>query len=237
MRRVETNVRVVLIDDHPIFRGGVRSLLGETEGIEVVGEAGDGQNALDLVRRTAPDIVVTDMSMTGMGGLALARALRQAGAAVRVVFLTVNEDRAFVDEALAAGAGGYVLKRSASNSLLEAIETVMAGGRYVDAELRAPPEPAERERSASFTPPSGEEGGGLTARERDVLRLIALGMTMKEVSLAMSISVASVDTYKIRGCKKLGLRSRASIVRFALTQGWLESEHRQSSETRPPPPM
>ncbi|KQQ17988.1 two-component system response regulator [Methylobacterium sp. Leaf123] len=236
MRTVKERVRVALIDDHPIFRSGVRGLLGETAGIEVVGEASDGRHALDLVHRTQPDVVVMDITMTGMSGLAVARALRETGSAVHIVFLTVNEDLAFVDEALTAGAQGYVLKRSAGNSLLEAIEAVVLGGRYVDAEMRAPPAPPDRTEAGPAAPHPGQEGG-LTAREREVLRLIALGMTMKEVSLAMSISAASVDTYKIRGCKKLGLRSRASIVRFALGQGWLETENRRLLSERPSSPM
>ncbi|MBB2964940.1 response regulator transcription factor [Methylobacterium sp. R2-1] len=233
MGTAKTRVRVALIDDHPIFRSGVRGLLGETAGIEVVGEASDGRHALDLIRRAHPDVVVMDITMTGMSGLAVARALREAGSTVRIVFLTVNEDFAFVDEALTVGAQGYVLKRSAGTSLLEAIKAVVSGGRYIDAEMRAPPTPAERTEAGPPAPHPGEEGG-LTGREREVLRLIALGMTMKEVSLAISISVASVDTYKIRGCKKLGLRSRASIVRYALGQGWLETENRQPSSDRPP---
>ncbi|MBD8906861.1 response regulator transcription factor [Methylorubrum zatmanii] len=228
MRPAQAMVRVVLIDDHPIFRSGVRGLLGETEGVEVVGEASNGQHALDLARTTRPDVVVMDITMIGMNGLAVARSLHEAGSTARVVFLTVNEDRAFVDEAFAAGAQGYVLKRSAGNSLLEAIDAVMAGRRYVDAELRTPPPPAAPPETRPPTASPGGEGG-LTGREREVLRLIALGMTMKEISNAMSISAASVDTYKIRGCKKLGLRSRASIVRFALSQGWLENENRLSS--------
>lgn len=235
MEPAQGPIRVALIDDHPIFRSGVRSLLSETDGIEVVGEASEGRHALDLVRRTEPDVVVMDITMTGMSGLAVARSLRTAGAAARIVFLTVNEDRAFVDEALAAGGQGYVLKRSAGNSLLEAINAVLSGGHYVDAELRPPPALAECAADASAPVPAEE--GGLTAREREVLRLIALGMTMKEISIAMSISAASVDTYKIRGCKKLGLRSRASIVRFAIGQGWLESENRQVSSAGPLPSM
>ncbi|CAO4148877.1 DNA-binding response regulator, NarL/FixJ family, contains REC and HTH domains [Methylorubrum extorquens] len=233
MRMAKERVRVALIDDHPIFRSGVRGLLGETAGIEVVGEASDGRHALDLVLRTKPDVVIMDITMTGMSGLAVARALREVGSAVHIVFLTVNEDLAFVDEALTAGAQGYVLKRSAGTSLLEAIEAVVLGGQYIDAEMRAPPAPPDRTEAGPPAPHPGQEGG-LTAREREVLRLIALGMTMKEVSLAMSISAASVDTYKIRGCKKLGLRSRASIVRFALGQGWLETENRRLSSERPP---
>jgi len=229
----KTRIRVALIDDHPIFRSGVRGLLGETAGIEVVGEASDGRHALYLVHRTRPDVVVMDITMTGLSGLAVARALREAGSAAHIIFLTVNEDLAFVDEALSAGAQGYVLKRSAGTSLLEAIEAVVSGGRYIDAEMRAPPAPANRTEAGPPIPQSGEEGG-LTAREREVLRLIALGLTMKEVSLAISISVASVDTYKIRGCKKLGLRSRASIVRYALGQGWLETENKRLSSDRPP---
>lgn len=233
MGTAKTRIRVALIDDHPIFRSGVRGLLGETAGIEVVGEASDGRHALYLVHRTRPDVVVMDITMTGLSGLAVARALREAGSAAHIIFLTVNEDLAFVDEALSAGAQGYVLKRSASTSLLEAIEAVVSGGRYIDAEMRAPPAPGSRTEAGPPVPQPGEEGG-LTAREREVLRLIALGLTMKEVSLAISISVASVDTYKIRGCKKLGLRSRASIVRYALGQGWLETENKRLSSDRPP---
>ncbi len=102
MRMAKERVRVALIDDHPIFRSGVRGLLGETAGIEVVGEASDGRHALDLVLRTKPDVVIMDITMTGMSGLAVARALREVGSAVHIVFLTVNEDLAFVDEALTA---------------------------------------------------------------------------------------------------------------------------------------
>jgi DNA-binding NarL/FixJ family response regulator len=175
--------------------------------------------ALRLIRETRPDVAVVDISMPELNGILLARRVAAEAPGVRVMVLTLHEDRAYLKQALDAGVRGYVLKRSAAENLIHAIRAVMVGGLYVD--------PAIANRVFDSAPHRGARQPGninipdLTERETEVLKLVALGFTSKEISRRLDVGVKSVETYKARGTEKLGLKSRAEVVRYAAAQGWL----------------
>ena len=221
-RAVAGSIRVVIADDHAIVREGLRSLVEAQPGLEVVGEAGDGQQAWQCACDLAPDVLVLDLSMPGVGGAEAAERISRECPGVRVLALTMHEERGYVSRLLRAGAAGYLLKRTASSELVRAIRTVAAGGTYVDPSL-AGALLADSSHRAS-------RGGGadgtsrlheLTARETEVLRLVARGHSNKEIAAALEISVKTVETHKANAMTKLGLRTRAAVVRFAMDEGWL----------------
>jgi DNA-binding NarL/FixJ family response regulator len=214
--------RIVLADDHPVVLAGLKALLATAEDLTLVGEASSGLGALKVIREEAPDIAVVDVSMPELNGIALARRLAAEGSPTSVVLLTWHEGHSYVRQALQAGVRGYVLKRSDGGTLLMAIRSVQAGGVFLDAKLaryvldgRAPHRGPHRQPEA--------EGVAMhmTEREADVLKLSALGHTMKEIAVTLGLGVKSVETYKARACEKVGLKSRADIVRYASAEGWL----------------
>ena len=214
-----TTSTIALCDDHPIVLNGLQNLIESEPDFEIVGTATDGLAALKLIADKLPDIALIDISMPELNGIALARRLRQEAPSVRVVVLTVYEDRAFLKQALDAGVRGYLLKRSAAESLIQAARAVLTGGIYVD--------PAMADRMfVNSTPRQGRNGDmpmmpALTERESEVLKLTALGFTNKETARRLDIGVKSVETYKARGLEKLGLNTRAELVRYASAEGWL----------------
>lgn len=209
--------RVILADDHPIVLNGLRNLVQAEATLDLVGEASSGTGALNLIRETRPDVAVVDISMPELNGVALARRLADEMPSVRILVLTLHEDLAFVRQAMQAGVRGYVLKRSAAECLVQAIHAVVTGGVYVD--------PAVANRMFGGNPKGWQRnnttGPDLTEREAEVLKLIALGFTNKEVARQLDIGIKSIETYKARGTSKLGLKTRADLVRYASTQGWL----------------
>jgi DNA-binding NarL/FixJ family response regulator len=216
---VTTKSTITLCDDHPIVLGGLRNLIESEPDFEIAGTATDGLAALKLITDKRPDIALIDISMPELNGIALARRLAEEAPSVRVVVLTVYEDRAFLKQALDAGVRGYLLKRSAAESLIQALRAVLTGGIYVD--------PAIADRVFVNSAPRQGRGGekplmpALTERESEVLKLTALGFTNKETARRLDIGVKSVETYKARGLEKLGLSTRAELVRYASTEGWL----------------
>jgi DNA-binding NarL/FixJ family response regulator len=216
---VTARTRVILADDHPIVLGGLRNLIRAENDFDLVGEAAAGHAALRLIRETKPDIAVLDVSMPEMNGIVLTTRVAAEIPSVRVLMLTFHEDRAYVKQALDAGVCGYVLKRSAAEILVQAIRAVMTGGLYVD------PAIAHRLFDSGPKRPGRHNGGmlafELTQREAEALKLAALGFTTKEIARQLDIGIKSVETYKARGLEKLGLKTRAELVRYASTQGWL----------------
>lgn len=211
-------IRTLLVDDHPVVVAGARALIESSEDIVCVGEAYNGADALFQIEETAPDVVVLDVSLPDMSGLVLAERLIASGFRGHIVIMTLYEDRSYVELALQAGAKGFVQKRSVGQNLLLAIRSATVGGLYLDpptaSQMLTPPEPEAVHRSA-------DGGVELTAREEEVLRLIALGYSNKEIAYRVSVSVKSVETYKARATEKLKLHSRAQIVHFAVTHGWM----------------
>jgi DNA-binding NarL/FixJ family response regulator len=211
-----SRVRVALADDHPVVLAGIKALLQGAPEVALVGEATTGMAALRLIVETSPDVAVIDISLPDLNGLELARRLAEACPGVRLLALTVHEDRAYVQPLLQAGARGYLLKRSAAEDLVRAIRAVAAGGVYLDPAVadKALPEPERRGSAAPDAEP-------LSQREQEVLRLTAQGFSNKEIAGRLDVSGKTVETYKARGVDKLGLRTRADIVRYAVSRGWL----------------
>jgi DNA-binding NarL/FixJ family response regulator len=211
--------RVLLADDHATVRYGLKLLIDAEPDMIVVAEAGDGDEAVRKTLETPPDVVVMDISMPGMNGLAATRALKQAHPGILVITLTRHTDAAYLQELLRAGASGYVLKRSAPTELLHAIRSVMAGGQYVDSTLTS------RVTAAFAARPSagaGTQAPALTDREAQVLRLIAVGYGNKEIAAQLTLSPKTVDAHKTNAMRKLDLRGRIDIVKYAVLQGWLD---------------
>jgi DNA-binding NarL/FixJ family response regulator len=210
-------VRIVLADDHPLVLAGLRMLIATAEDLTVVGEASSGPQALKTVRATKPDIAIVDISLPDMNGIVLTRQLLEENPSLGVIMLTLHEDRNLVDQSLEAGARGYVLKKSTTECLIHAIRGVLVGGLYIDPAIagRMFDSPIRTRR-----PPGAP---ALTEREADVLKLVALGSTNREIAEQLGLSAKSVETYKARAAAKANLKTRRDIVRYASAQGWLSN--------------
>ncbi|MFL5581912.1 MAG: response regulator [Gemmatimonadaceae bacterium] len=225
---VPPTVRVVLADDHPIVREGIRSLLNAQPGIRVVAEAADGESAVRRVCEFSPDVAVLDLSMPVLGGVEAAERMRQEAPGTRVLVLTVHEDGGYAERVLEAGARGYVVKRAAADDLVNAVRTVASGGIYLDPAVAPTVLGRLRGRRPGVHQPAAEgasaPSAALSEREMQVARLVARGFTNKEVATRLGIRTKTVETYKARITEKLGVRSRADLVRYALGRGWLADE-------------
>lgn len=214
-------LRVFLADDHMVVREGLKSLVNAQADMHVVGEAENGGAAWRTACEIVPDVLVMDVSMPDMSGAEATELMRRDCPQVRVLALTVYEDKSYLRQMLDAGASGYVLKRAVSAELVRAIRTVAAGGSYVDPTLAGSLVSSYFDQdTAEGRAPTGE----LSERESQVLRLIAWGYSNKEIGWKLNISAKTVDTYKLRLMEKLSLRSRTDIVRYALRQGLLQEE-------------
>jgi DNA-binding NarL/FixJ family response regulator len=211
-------IRVVLVDDHAVVRSGLRHVLDSAEGIEVVGEAGDSQHAIFEARAKQPDVILLDIVMPGRSGIETVPYVLKEAPGGKVLILSMQDDPHYVREAFAAGASGYILKEAADTDLVTAVREVAAGGSYVHPTLGARmicAEAEERKRA---------DADPLSDRERDVLRLLALGHTNQEIAGSLYISVRTAETHRAHIMQKLDLRTRAQLVRFAITQGLLGEE-------------
>jgi DNA-binding NarL/FixJ family response regulator len=217
---VNKTIRVVLADDHPIVLAGLHNLIEVETDLDLVGEATNGNAALTMIRDKKPDVAVVDISMPELNGIALAQRLAEECPDVRVLVMTLYEERSFVMRALAAGVKGYVLKRSAAENLVQAIRAVMRGELYIDPSLTN--EIRQGIAKKDETGPQDGDARELTEREASVLKYSARGLTIKEIAARLELSAKTVETYKSRASEKLHLKSRAEIVRFASAQGWLE---------------
>jgi DNA-binding NarL/FixJ family response regulator len=208
-----------MVDDHPVVLAGLKALVEADADFQVVGEARDGRVALQLARQLLPDVVVLDISMPEMNGIEVATTLLSEQPQCRVLVLTVHEDRAYLSQLLDLGVSGYLVKRSAADELIRALHAVIAGGTYLDPAVagKVVGRPA---RDAASSQPG--QVADLSARETDVLRLVACGHSNKEISGRLNISVKTVETYKARAMEKLGYRSRVEVVRYAAERGWLQ---------------
>ncbi len=207
-------IRVVIADDHALIRAGLRALLSAPPDMEVVGEAGDGVVVVEQCRRARPEIVLMDLTMPGRGGISAIQDLRRSYPDVRAVVVTMHEDPAYLRQALLVGAAGYVLKKSLAQELISAIRAVHQGRVFVSPEL-APAVP----NGAPVPPPERSANGlleRLTEREREVARFTALGHTNAETAAQLHISERTVETHRLHIMTKLGLHTRADLVRFAL---------------------
>jgi two-component system, NarL family, response regulator NreC len=211
-------IRVVIIDDHALVRSGLRLLLDAEEDITVEDEGGTADEAVRLARLHKPDVVLLDVVMPGRSGLDAAEEVREAAPDARILVLSMQDDPSYVRQAFAAGATGYLLKEAADADLVAAVREVAAGGRYVHPALGARLAAAEAEAQARAS------SDPLSDREREVLRLLALGHTNQEIAKMLFISVRTAETHRAHIMQKLRLATRAELVRYALEHGLLEEE-------------
>ena len=220
-------VRVLIADDHAILRSGVRMMLESHTDMAVVGEAQDAETAVSFARAETPDVVLLDISMRGDNGIQAISRIHEVSPGTRVIMLTMHADRAYLRSALASGAAGYMVKTGVDAELVTAIRTVCRGETYIDASVvdDADPDVLQRQAAASERGSAASLIGLLSKRERQVLELVAYGHTHKDIAARLDVSVKSVETYRARVADKLGLRSRAELVRFALDNGVLGPSH------------
>ena len=216
------STRVFVADDHPLVLEGMKALIAADSGLELIGQARDGASALQGAIELRPDVAVLDLSMPGLNGIEVAQRLLEKCPQCRILMLTVHEDPAYLRKLLDVGGAGYLLKRSATAELCRGIHAVAAGGVYLD------PAIAGRLLHPNSQPEKADCGGPaaveLSAREKEVLRLTALGHSNKTIANTLHIGGKSVDTYKARAMTKLGFTTRVEVVRFAVRNGWLDED-------------
>jgi DNA-binding NarL/FixJ family response regulator len=209
-------IRVLIVDDHAVLRSGLHLLLEKVSGIEVVGEAGNVKDAVFEAREKKPDIVLMDVVMPGQSGIEGVPLVMKEAPQAKVLVLSMQDDPRYVHEAFAAGAAGYILKEAVDAEVVGAIQQVAGGDRYVHPALGARLVAAEAEARAR------EEADPLSDREREVMRLLALGHTNQEIAKMLYISVRTAETHRAHIMQKLRLSTRAELVRHAIDQGLLE---------------
>ena len=208
MSATPQTIRVAIVDDHSLVRDGLRARLSVVPGLLVVGEAASGEQALALAAADPPDLMLVDVGMRGMNGIELATALRERHPQIRVLMLSMYDNREYVLSAIRAGARGYVLKESPTEEIIAAISAVWAGGNYYSAQV------------SSLVAQSGRMASPLTAREHEVLLLLAHGRSNKLVARQLDISVRTVETHRLSLRRKLGVDSASELLKIALANGW-----------------
>jgi DNA-binding NarL/FixJ family response regulator len=215
---VET-IRVLIADDHTLVRAGIRALLQDLEGVEVVAEAGDGREAMDLVERHRPDVLVTDIAMPHLGGLELAGRVTRELPATRVIILSMHANEEYASRALQAGAAGYLLKDSGLAELELAVRAVVRGETYLSPAV-------SRHVIADYLRRTGgaPDSGPLTPRQGQVLQLIAEGKTTKQIARLLGVSIKTVETHRVQLMDRLDIHDVAGLVRYAIRTGMVRSD-------------
>lgn len=210
-------ISVVVVDDHAVVRSGLCLLLDTQEDIEVVGEAGNAKDAIFRARALKPDVLLLDVVMPGESGIEVLPKLLKESPETKVLILSMQDDPSYVREAFAAGANGYVLKEAADEEVVSAVREIAGGGHYVHPALGA------RMVAADAAERAAAEADPLSEREREILRLLALGHTNQEIAQTLFISVRTAESHRAHIMQKLRLETRAELVRYALAHGLLES--------------
>ncbi|HZZ43678.1 MAG TPA: response regulator transcription factor [Tepidisphaeraceae bacterium] len=210
-------IRFVLADDHQMMRAGLRSILEQRPGYQVVGEAEDGRRTVEIVRETSPHIVLMDITMPDLNGIEATRQIMSISPGTKVIGLSMHSDRQMITEILRAGASGYLLKNSAASELLIAVESVMIGKSYLSPDVTRVVMDEMLGKNAPASEPSAFTS--LTTREREVLQLIAEGKTNKEIARSLEIGIKTVETYRGQVMDKLNLRSVAELTKYAIRNG------------------
>jgi two-component system response regulator NreC len=215
---MSAKIRIVIVDDHAVVRSGLRALLEKEADLEVVGEAGDAQHAVFEMRAQKPDVMLIDVTMPGVNGITATANILKERPETKVLMLSMEDDPSYVRGAFAAGALGYVLKEAADTELVQAIHVVAAGDSYVNPSLGAKLVSDENrlQREAAADP--------LSEREHEVLQMLALGHTNQEISDQLYLSVRTVETHRAHIMRKLHLKSRAELVRYAMEHDLMGSE-------------
>jgi DNA-binding NarL/FixJ family response regulator len=214
-------IRVLLADDHPLLRAGIRSLLEEMEGVEVVAEAADGREALSLIKAHRPEFLLTDIAMPGVGGLDLTEQVGRDHPQIKVIILSMHKDEEYVRRAVLAGAAGYLLKDSDTEELGLALRAVARGETYLSPAVSTRLL-ADYRKQVSAT--SGPAAGNLTPRQREILQLIAEGMTTKAIASRLGISSKTVEWHRSLLMERLGIHDVVSLVRYAMRMGLIAPE-------------
>jgi DNA-binding NarL/FixJ family response regulator len=213
-------LRILLADDHETVREGIKLIVDAQDDMEVIGEAGDGREAIRLSQELLPDVLVMDISMPELNGLKAAAKLKRIAPDIKILTLSRHTDEAYLQELLQAGVSGYVLKQSVSAELIRAIRAIAGGGNYLDPTMTGKVFGAYGGRREKIR---GEvRGESLSERESETLRHIALGYSNKEIAALMDISVKTVEAHKANALRKLDMHSRIDIVRYAILQGWMQ---------------
>lgn len=211
---------IFLVDDHMVLREGLKTLINAQPDMAVIGEAGDGETAWQQVQLCRPDVVIMDISMPTMNGIQATERLKQANPEVKVLVLSVHEDTSYLRQMLTVGASGYILKHTAAEALIRAIHAVAVGGIYLEPSFAEHVVGRYVRRPAAATALLGVD---LSEREREVVQRVVQGYSNKDIATQLNLSVKTVETYRARAMEKLGLTSRAALVRYALERGWLHT--------------
>jgi two-component system response regulator NreC len=208
-------IRVLLTDDHTLFRQGIRNLLSAEPDIEVVGEAANASDAVNVARQARPDLVLMDIGMTGMSSFEATRQIRKERPETRVVFLSMYDDEDYLSECVDMGAHGYILKESPIEQLITAIREVHRGGSYLSPRLLTRLVADFRQQGRDGTPRQ-PRFGTLTKREREILKMLAEGCSVKEIATSFDLSVKTVEAHKFNLMRKLDIHNKAQLVQYAI---------------------
>lgn len=212
-------LRILLVDDHEIVREGIKLLVNTQDDMEVAGEAANGEIAVKKTGELDPDLILMDVSMPELNGMMATKRIKRLFPKVKILALTRHTDDGYLQQLLQAGADGYILKQSAPNELINALHAVGAGKAYLDPTMTKKVMHGYVRQSTAL---SNAEKVQLTDRESEIIRLIALGYSNREVSERLSISIKTVESHKANALRKLGISSRIDIVRYAILQGWMQ---------------
>jgi two-component system, NarL family, response regulator NreC len=210
--------RVLIADDHAIVRAGLRALLAEEATFDLIGEAAGGYEAIELVEKNIPEVLILDMSMPDLDGISVTRKIKPGFPDLKILILTLHEDEALLKEAIKAGAAGYILKRAAESELISAIRVILRGDLYVDPSMLRG---LIQESPQSQIKPENQREP-LTRRETEVLRLIVEGNTNRQIGQELNISIRTVEGHRANISDKLGLHSRVELVRYARQNGLIK---------------
>lgn len=214
-------IRILLADDHTVLRSGLRLLLEQQNDLQVVGEASNGMEALQMCKSQQPDLLILDLSMPGINGLDALAMIKQTCPHIRILIMTMHEDADYLRQGLKNGASGYLLKKAADIDLLTAVRAICNGEIYIHSSM------TRALLDDLITQQEPQQFGvweNLSPREQEVLKLVALGYTGAEIAEKLNLSIKTVETYRSRGMEKLGLESRAALVRYALKKGLITGE-------------
>jgi len=214
-------IRILLADDHAVLRSGLKLLLNSQDDFVVIGEAPTGLSAITLAEELQPDLILLDLNMPGLGGLEALPIIRQKSPDSRILILTMHGEPEYLQQAIKNGASGYILKKAADTELIIAIKAVMKSEIYVHSSMT-------KELLSDFLPDQNQDPDqviweSLSSREKQVLKLVALGHTSTEIADQLNLSAKTINTYRYRGMEKLGLKTRATLVRFAMRRGLLDT--------------
>jgi len=210
--------RIVLADDHALFRQGVKKILNSAKELEVVAETGDGLELIELLKKISPDMVILDISMPNLRGLEAAREIKIISPAVKVLILTMHKDNAYLADAISSGAEGYLLKEDADTELFSAIATLRNGGRYISPLLSG--DIAHELIQASHKEKSTWPSDPLTIREREILKLVAEGISNRGIADLLYISIRTVEHHRANIMKKLNIKNTANLIKYAVRMGY-----------------